>query len=257
MPIAPASLDPAFDRDQFLLRQKFLAISEKYDVWDAEGNTILYIERPAHFLRNLGAGLAGLVAGLVTFILLILIASVLSNRTISVFLIILATFGWIAVNFIVTMALYQKRHVTFYRDNSKQERLLEILQDKKVEWITTTYTVIDASGQLLARLRKNYLFDLVRKRWQCLTPEGNLLCVAKEDSLILALLRRLIGVFFGVLRTNFVICEGTSQRLIGTFNRNFTLLDRYVLDLSADPERRLDRRIAVALGVILDTGERR
>jgi len=35
------------------------------------------------------------------------------------------------------------------------------------------------------------------------------------------------------------------------------LLDRYVLDLKADRARELDRRVALALGVMLDTGERR
>mgnify|MGYP006273433707 CR=1 FL=1 len=81
--------------------------------------------------------------------------------------------------------------------------------------------------------------------------------MAKEDSIVLALLRRFIGVFFGILRTNFIIVSGRTERVIGEFNRQFTLLDRYVLDLSPDAERYLDRRIAVALGVMLDTGERR
>jgi len=45
--------------------------------------------------------------------------------------------------------------------------------------------------------------------------------------------------------------------VVGEFNRKFTLLDRYVLDLKADGARVLDRRVALALGVMLDTGERR
>ena len=45
--------------------------------------------------------------------------------------------------------------------------------------------------------------------------------------------------------------------MIGEFNRKFTILDRYVLDMTADPAHELDRRIALALGVMLDTGERR
>jgi hypothetical protein len=45
--------------------------------------------------------------------------------------------------------------------------------------------------------------------------------------------------------------------VFGEFNRKFTLLDRYVLDLSLDPDRTFDRRFALALGVMLDTGERR
>jgi len=43
----------------------------------------------------------------------------------------------------------------------------------------------------------------------------------------------------------------------GEFNRKLTILDRYVLDMRADTTRSLDRRIALALGVMLDTGERR
>src|SRR5437773_11467591 len=54
--------DPAFDRDVFLLRQQMLRISEKYDVCDEQGQKIVYVERPAHLLRNLGAILAGLIA---------------------------------------------------------------------------------------------------------------------------------------------------------------------------------------------------
>ena len=37
--------------------------------------------------------------------------------------------------------------------------------------------------------------------------------------------------------------------MIGEFNRKLTLLDRYVLDLTADRQRVFDRRIALALGV--------
>jgi len=52
--------------------------------------------------------------------------------------------------------------------------------------------------------------------------------------------------------------EGTTDGVvIGDFNRKLTLLDRYVLDLRQDPDRRLDRRVALALGIMLDTGERR
>ena len=58
------SSDSAFNRDKFLLRQKLLAISEKYDVCDEQANPILYVERPAHLLRNLGASLAGIIAGI-------------------------------------------------------------------------------------------------------------------------------------------------------------------------------------------------
>jgi hypothetical protein len=77
-----------------------------------------------------------------------------------------------------------------------------------------------------------------------------------EDSIVLSLLRRVLGPFFGLLRTNFVF-QRPDGEVLGEFNRKLTLLDRYILDLTADAERVFDRRVALASGVMLDTGERR
>jgi len=77
----------------------------------------------------------------------------------------------------------------------------------------------------------------------------------KEDSIVLSLLRRLI--FFGMLRTNFVFLQFGTEQNLGEFRRRFTILDRYVLDLSHDRIGLIDRRLAVATAVMLDTAERR
>ena len=161
--------------------------------------------------------------------------------------------------FAAGIAISAKRHVTFYRDESKRERLLDILQDKKFQPITMTYTVRDARGRPLARLGKNLLFNFIRKRWYVWAPgpDRRLLFLAKEDSVILSLLRRFLGPLFGLLRTNFIFLPAGTEDVIGEFKRKFTILDRYVLDMTADPHRLMDRRIALALGVMLDTGERR
>jgi hypothetical protein len=201
------------------------------------------------------AVLAGLVATIVMIVLLALLLSVMpENLQWPVFLV--GTLAACGVVLAVIVLISPKRHVTIYRDASKQEPLIKIIQEKKFEWFTATFTVRDLEGDL-ARFRKNYLYDLFRKRWHCYRPDGSLLCVAYEDSIALSLLRRLLGPMFGLLRTNFIICEANRERQIGEFNRKFTLLDRYVLDMSADLNRYLDRRIAIALGVILDTGEKR
>ena len=249
------SLHPVFNREKFLLRQKILTISEKYDVCDEEGNPILYIERPAHFIRNLGATFTGLIAGIFAGGLFFGLAAVAAEPLIP-FLILLGLFAWLAVTFVVIVLLYKKRHVTIYCDRSKQEPLLKVFQAKKIEILRATFVVKDTTGEL-ATLSKNYLYDFIRKHWHCYAPDGSLICIAKEDSIILSILRRLLGNFYGILRTNFIIVHGNSDRVIGEFNRKFTLFDRYVLDMSADPQRALDRRIAIALGVMLDTGERR
>jgi uncharacterized protein YxjI len=257
---AKGQADPVFDRDIFLLRQQMLKISEKYDVGDEQGNKIIYVERPAHFLRNFGALLVAAAIWFGGIFLVITISASLAPE--STVRALLSTIGILAILIgapIVGIALSAKRHVTFYRDASKREKLLDIQQDKKWQPITSTFTVRDARGRPLARLAKKWLYNLLRKRWYVEDPgaSGRVLYVAKEDSMILSLLRRFLGPLFGILRTNFIILPAGTEDIIGEFKRKFTILDRYVLDMTADPQRLMDRRVAIALGVMLDTGERR
>ena len=260
--VVPASAvkpqaDPVFDRDVFLLRQQLLRISEKYDVADEQGKKIVFVERPAHLLRNVGALLAALVAAGVVGVGFGMLADMAKGTAFEDVLVALAAIGAIVALIAVGVGLSAKRHVTFYRDQSKRDKLLDVLQDRKWQPITATYTVRDRAGRTLALLWKNYLYNIIRKRWYVKAPDGTVLYMAKEDSIILSLLRRLVGPLLGFLRTNFIICRGDSDEVIGEFNRKFTILDRYVLDLKADRTRSLDRRVGLALGVMLDTGERR
>lgn len=248
---------PAFNREKFLLRQKRISISEKYYVLDEKQNTILVVIRPAHVRSNVFAVCTGCLTWIVVFFAAMALSSVLPGSALQALGFGVGVLGAIAAGFVVAILLFQKRHITFYADDTCQEKLLEVLQDQKLEILKSTYTVNDREGNCLAKLRKYYLYNLFRKRWYCLSPDERMLCIAKEDSIILSLLRRFLGSFFGILRTNFIILRPDTEAVIGEFNRKFTLFDRYVLDLTADPARFLDRRVALALGVMLDTGERR
>jgi uncharacterized protein YxjI len=249
--------DPVFDRDIFLLRQKHLAINEKYTVSDESGTPIVYVERPAHLLRNLFALLLGAIAAIAAFGALAAVGGLLGKSPVAGVIFLLAGPAALATLAVVGSAASKKRHITFYRDEAKQERLLEILQDRKIQLIIATFTVRDARGQKLARLRKNYIYNIFRKRWEIRTMAGQVAFVAKEDSIILSLLRRVLGPMFGLLRTNYVFLAPDGRSVLGEFKRKMTILDRYALDLKRDRQRKLDRRLALALGVMLDTGERR
>lgn len=252
--------DPVFDRDIFLLRQKHLAINQKYTVSDESGAPIVFVERPAHVMRNLLAVFVAFATLLAVIWVVLVIGGTLIGADEGPALIPVVVVGWLAgiVAMVFTgSAVSKKRHVTFYRDERKTERLLEILQDKKLQFIIATYTVRDARGQPIARLRKNFLYNIFRKRWEIRTLAGHIAYVAKEDSIILSLLRRVLGPMYGLLRTNFIILGPDERSVLGEFKRKMTILDRYALDLKRDRHRKLDRRLALALGVMLDTGERR
>ena len=251
-------VDPAFDRDVFLLRQRALAISSRYEVWAEDGTPILFVERPTYPVRTFAAYVLAFVASIA---LLLWITAALASRDGHARQLLVLGYALVpAVFLLVSMGARPLRHVTVYRDDSREEVLLRVRQDQRWAVINRTYTVLDAAGAVLARFRKNYLDNVVRKRWYVESPGGEPVARAVEDSMVLSLLRRVLGPFvgtlFGVLRMNFVFVRGAGE-IFGEFNRKLTLLDRYVLDLREDPERRFDRRLALALGIMLDTGERR
>jgi uncharacterized protein YxjI len=253
--------DQTWAREKFLLKQKALAIQEKYDVADENGNSLLFIQRPRYIFRGfvaLFAAIAG--AGALFLGASWLVQLLVPDIEIAPWGPYILTGIWVPpflAFFVIAIAMSPKRHVSFFRDASMRERVLEIKQDSKWQPIVATFTVCDEKGKVIAHLRKNYLFNLFRKRWVCVSPSGATLLMAKEDSIILSLLRRLLGTFFGLLRAQFILTRGETDVIIGEFNRKFTLLDRYVLDMTRDARRVIDRRLALAMGVMLDSGERR
>ncbi|HEY4260334.1 MAG TPA: MJ0042-type zinc finger domain-containing protein, partial [Schlesneria sp.] len=50
-----STLDPAFQRDKFLLHQKLLSINTRYAVCDETGKEIMHVLRPTHVFRTLVA----------------------------------------------------------------------------------------------------------------------------------------------------------------------------------------------------------
>ncbi|PIU19232.1 MAG: hypothetical protein COT18_08675 [Elusimicrobia bacterium CG08_land_8_20_14_0_20_59_10] len=259
LPPAPAvneqQGDAAFARDKFLLNQRHLSIKEKYSVVDEEGNALMYMERPRYLFLNTLAIFGGIIAGAVNYLLFSTIAYSVKD-SMPPLAILFATLGTITVMVLTAMGLSKKRHLTVYRDDSRTEVLLKILQDRKIQIITAGYTVTDPQDQPIAYLTKNYLYNILRKRWYCYNAGRELIFTAKEDSIILSILRRFLGSFFGLLRTDFIFFA-PDESVLGEFNRRMTLLDRYVLDMSPDSLRKIDRRVALAAGVLLDTGEKR
>jgi hypothetical protein len=257
-------IDPIFDHDKFLLRQQHFSLHEKYAVFDEEGNKIMFLVRPSHIFKSLLAiflGIGGMIvvmgAGIAAgFFLEQALGGADKGALMAVGLLLGLVLGVLTMILIIIW-LVPKRHIFFYRDEAKEELLLEVHQDSKWMPVNATYTVVSAQGKPLGQFHKNYLYNFIRKRWYGYDAEGNLLLIAMEDSMIKSLLRRFLGPMMGLLRTNFIILKPNGHTLLGQFNRTFTILDRYVLDLANDRELYLDRRLAVALGVLLDTGERR
>src|SRR5262245_4402606 len=138
-PSAPAlpshsEADGVFDRDKFLLRQKALAIKEKYYVTDDSGRPLMFVERPALLTQQL-IMLAGVAATFFggTFVMAFVsgfIGTTLGARANQIISAV-GVLGVLAATAFVFVLLVPKRHITFYKDDSKTEPLLEIKQLNK------------------------------------------------------------------------------------------------------------------------------
>ena len=162
--------------------------------------------------------------------------------------------------------VFARRNITVFGDDSKSEPLLFISQDHYWEIFHRSFTVADADGQVIAKLSRNNFTSLFRRGWIIMAPSGATIARAREDSLLLAAIRRIVqfipfvALIGGIIKTDFHFLARDStgnEQKIGAFNRRLTLFDKYVLDLTEDSERKLDRRVALAVGVLLDTAEKR
>ena len=72
------------------------------------------------------------------------------------------------------------RNVTVYSEDSRREPLLHVLQDQRIALLVRTDTVTLSDGAVLARLRKPYAYNVIRKRWFVESPEGLVLALAVE-----------------------------------------------------------------------------
>lgn len=161
----------------------------------------------------------------------------------------------------------QRSDITIYHDDSKAAAVLTIRQDHGYAALHRHYTLIGSeSGDPIAHFDRDNIRSLFRRAWTISDPNGGIVAGAREDTAWIAAARRIlewipyVSILAGFVRTNFrlhVVGEGGAETSVGAFNRKLSFGDKYALDLTDDPQRLLDRRIAIALGILLDTGEAR
>lgn len=151
-----------------------------------------------------------------------------------------------------------KAHIGVYEDESRSRKLLTVYQDSALAIINYSFTLLDENEQPIAYFQRQGWLSMLRRTWHIYDAQRRIIAQAQEDSWTKALMRRLpfVDIIGDFIRTNFVITHVSGQPL-GEFIRRFTITDRYVMDLTADRTRVLDRRIAIALAILLDNLERR
>jgi uncharacterized protein YxjI len=152
-----------------------------------------------------------------------------------------------------------KEDIRFWADDSKQEELLRIKARQRFD-PRARYDVTDSSGQRIGEIQKVFGRSLFRSTYELYDASGEqVVATAQERNPIVALFRRLVGFIpyigdfadwlpipyhFDFLRDGEVV--GSHKRRIGPFR------DVYDIDLSGDSEKRVDRRLVLAIAVGMD-----
>jgi uncharacterized protein YxjI len=141
-----------------------------------------------------------------------------------------------------------REDIRVYSDENKSQEVLSI-KARQIMDFSAAYDVVDAEmNQKVGVLRRKGLRSLLRDEWEVLDANDNAIGKLFEDSVGLALLRRL--VLGSWLPQNYDMSVGETR--VADLKQNFNLF-RYELnlDFSMDTTQRLDRRLGIAAGILL------
>lgn len=141
-----------------------------------------------------------------------------------------------------------REDIRVYADESKSQEVLMIKARNIIDF-AAAYDVIDVTtNEFVGTLRRKGFKSMLRDEWEVLNSAGEVIGLLFEDSMGLALLRRL---FLGMLLPqNYDISIGETR--VADLKQRFNLF-RYELDLdfSMDVAGLLDRRLGLAAGILL------
>ncbi|HQU36911.1 MAG TPA: hypothetical protein PLR65_10020 [Anaerolineales bacterium] len=141
-----------------------------------------------------------------------------------------------------------KEDIRVYADESKTREVLSI-KARQIMDFSASYDVVDTEmNQKVGVLRRKGWRSMFRDEWEVLDENDNVKGLLFEDSMGLAVLRRL--VLGSWLPQNYDITFGTTR--VADLKQNFNLF-RYELnlDFSMDVSRMMDRRLGIAAGILL------
>ena len=143
-----------------------------------------------------------------------------------------------------------------FRLDPDEDAHLFMIKAKTVFEFRGRHEVLDAQGQVIGLLEKDFGRSLLRSHWHVRDASGTEVLESHESSWGIAILRRVADFLpeglslLGWVPFNFLLRRdgaevGRYQRVLGTFR------DRYVLELGPGLEG-VDRRLVIAFAIALD-----
>jgi hypothetical protein len=154
-----------------------------------------------------------------------------------------------------------REDLRIHRDEAKSGAVMRIHARRVID-IGGRYDVTDDSGAPLERRARR---SLLRTTWALLDASGAELAVMRERSIPVAIFRRvrnllefiplfglMIALVLDLIPVSYHFDLLRDGEVIGGHTRRIGIRDRYRLEITGDPEHRIDRRLLIAMGIALD-----
>ncbi len=222
---------------------------------DGTGGTVLLtVIRYGHFWRNLLAGAAGVACGLAFAGWLGARALAAGSDAAQAALALLAVTGGVIVIFLVDIHLSPRRDIHARVPGGERRAFFRLLEDRKINIDSASFTLWDSARRPLFRAGKNYLGNLGKRRWVGRRPGGGEEdgppLVLEEDSSLRSLLHRALGGAFGLFATDYVFRRG--GREVGRLRRRPPWRTRFLVEFSSPAEGGPEPVTGVAMAVLAD-----
>jgi uncharacterized protein YxjI len=152
-----------------------------------------------------------------------------------------------------------KEDIRFYADEGETNEVFRLKARSVLDMGSSRYDIF-AGDEKIGFLWHKFKESLLRTTWHLGAADESEVAIARERSQFGAIARRVIDFVPDVggwipIPYNFDFLIG--DRVVGSMNRKFKLRDQYVVDLSGDTDRKIDRRVAIALAIALDALQNR
>ncbi|MBP6965094.1 MAG: hypothetical protein KBC96_11875 [Armatimonadetes bacterium] len=146
-----------------------------------------------------------------------------------------------------------KEDITLYPDEAKSGELLAIKARSILDW-SAAYDVSDSvTGEKIGTLKRRGWKSLLKDEWVIMDAEDNDIGTIKEDSMLMAVLRRFAT---NLIPQTFVGEVGGAE--VFRFKQHFNpFVQKMTLDFTPDFASKLDRRVGTAAAILLTAIEGR
>ncbi|MEI6221971.1 MAG: hypothetical protein WCP97_04340 [bacterium] len=145
-----------------------------------------------------------------------------------------------------------KEDIRIYTGEDKQTEVLKIAARQIIDF-AATYDIYDSKTEKkLGALKRKGLKSILKDEWIILDAEDKEVGLIKEDSTLMALLRR----FINLIPQTFYAFIGEKQ--VASYKQNFNpFVLKITIDFSSDTEKQYDKRLGLAAGILLSAIEGR